>query len=93
MRAVERLRDRLAQRRALRVIDDHRRPGNGLECDPMQPDRATERENGNDATDAAEHGQQAIEKPPVRQPTEARSSTQPRWRKRLSFLVCGWIRT
>jgi len=38
----------------------------------MQPDRTTERKNRNEAADAVEHVPQAIERPPVRQSTEAR---------------------
>jgi len=37
----------------------------------MQPDRTTERKNRNEAADAVEHARQAIERPPVRQSTEA----------------------
>ncbi len=55
MRAVEGLRDRLAQRRAPRIIYDHRCPRHRLKRDPMQPDRATERENRGDAAGAAKH--------------------------------------
>ena len=54
-RAVEGLRDRLAERRALRIIYDHRCPRDGLERNPMQPDRATERENHGNAAGAAKH--------------------------------------
>jgi hypothetical protein len=55
MRAVESLRDRLAERRALRIIYDHRCPRHRLKRDPMQPNRATERENRGNAAGAAKH--------------------------------------
>ena len=67
MGAIECPRDRGRQRRALRVLNKHRRPGDRLQRDPMQPDRATKRENRNGAANAAKHDSKAIEKPPVRQ--------------------------
>src|SRR5207249_6152202 len=55
MSAVKRLANRLAQRRALRVINDHRCPRQRLESDPMQPDRATKRKNCGNPADATKH--------------------------------------
>jgi hypothetical protein len=55
MHAVKGLRNRLAQRRALRIIDDHRCPCQRLKNNPMQANRATKRENRGDATGIAEH--------------------------------------
>ena len=55
MRAIERLRNCLPQRRMLRIFDDHRCPGHGLQGEPMQTDCATKRENCNGAAQAAKH--------------------------------------
>ena len=55
MSAVEGLSNRLAERRALRIINDHRCPGHRLKRDPMQPDRAAKRENRGNAAGAAKH--------------------------------------
>jgi hypothetical protein len=55
MRAIERLRNCLPQRHVLRIFNDHRRPGNGLQGEPMQTDCATKGENGNGAAQAAKH--------------------------------------
>ena len=57
MRAIERLRNRLAQRAALRIIDDHRRPRDGLERQPMEADCAAKRKNCDDAANAAKHSE------------------------------------
>ena len=59
MCAVKRLSNRLAQRRALRVINDHRCPRQRLERDPMQTDCAAKRENRGDAGGAAKHEREA----------------------------------
>ena len=59
MRAVESLRDRLAERRALRIIYDHRCPRQRLESNPMQSDRAAERDDCGDAAGAAKHDREA----------------------------------
>lgn len=59
MRAVKRLSNRLAQRRTLRVINDHRCPRQRLERDPMQSDCAAKRENRGDAGGAAKHEREA----------------------------------
>jgi len=59
MSAVKRLSNRLAQRRALRVINDHRCPRQRLESDPMQSDCATKRENRGNPGDAAKHEREA----------------------------------
>jgi hypothetical protein len=55
MSAIERLRNRLTQRRALRVLNDHGRPGHGLQSEPMQTDCATQSENRSGAAQAAKH--------------------------------------
>ena len=52
---IERLRDRLTQRLAFGIIDDHRRPRDGLKRQPMQAYCAAKRENCDSATDAAKH--------------------------------------
>ena len=59
MSAVKRLSNRLAQRRAHRVINDHRCPRQRLQCNPLQPNRATKRENRGDAAGAAKHEREA----------------------------------
>jgi len=59
MCAVKRLSNRLAQRRALRVINDHRCPRQRLQSNPMQPNRATKRENRGNPADAAKHEREA----------------------------------
>jgi hypothetical protein len=55
MRPIQCLRDRLTKRRAFRVLDEHRRPGERLQCNPVQADRTTKRENRNNAADAVKH--------------------------------------
>jgi len=55
MSAIKRLGNCLTQRRALRILNKHARPGERLERHPMQPDRAAKGENGNNATDLAKH--------------------------------------
>ena len=61
MSAVERLGERRAQRRVLRVLDNHRSPRHRLKRDPMQTDRAAERENHHDAADTTNHTHEASE--------------------------------
>ena len=53
--AIERLRNRLTERTALGIIDDHRRPCDGLERQPMQADCAAKRENRDDAANLVKH--------------------------------------
>ena len=72
MRSVQCLLDRLAKPRAFRVLDHHGGPRQRLECNPVQADRATKRENHNNAADAAKHVVDAIHPLPVRQTTEIR---------------------
>jgi hypothetical protein len=55
MSAVESLSDRLTQGRALRILNKHAGPGERLECNPMQPDRAAKRADRSDATDLSKH--------------------------------------
>jgi hypothetical protein len=59
MRAIKRLSNRFPQRRALRVINNHRCPRQRLESDPMQTNRAAKRDNGGDAGGAAKHDREA----------------------------------
>ena len=59
MRAIKRLSNRFPQRRALRVINDHRRPRQRLERDPMQSDCAAKRENRGNPAGAAKHEREA----------------------------------
>ena len=61
MSAVERLGDRRAQWRVLRVLDNHRSPRHRLKRDPMQTNRAAERENRHDAADTTNHAHEASE--------------------------------
>jgi len=55
MSAIESFSDRVADGILFRVIDDHRRPRDGLERQPMQTDCATKRKNCDDATNPAKH--------------------------------------
>ncbi len=55
MSAVERLRNCLAQRRVLRVIDHHGRPCERLQSDPMQTNRQTKCADRGDPTNAPKH--------------------------------------
>jgi len=71
MRSIKCLLDRQAKLRAFRVLSEHRRPGERLERDPVQADRATKRENHHHAADAVKHAADAIRPLPVRQTTEA----------------------
>ena len=61
MRAIESLSDGLAQRRVLRVFNHHRSPRDRLKRDPMQTDRAAERENRHDAANTANHARETSE--------------------------------
>jgi len=70
MRSIECLLDRLAKPRAFRVLDHHGGPRQRLERNPVQADRATKRENRNNAADAVKHVADAIRLFPVRQTTE-----------------------
>src|ERR1700730_3894987 len=74
MRYVEGAFHSLAKRRALRVLNHHRRPSDRLERNPVQADRATERENHDNAADAVAHVAHAIRSLPVRQTTEHRQA-------------------
>jgi hypothetical protein len=60
MCAIKCLLERLAKRRALRVLDDHRCPGQRLERNPMQAHCAAKRENHDDAANAVKHAVDAI---------------------------------
>ena len=59
MGAIKCLSDCLAQGRALRILDKHARPGERLERNPMQPDRAAKRTDDSNATDLSKHGFEA----------------------------------
>jgi len=61
MSAVERLSNRRAQGRVLRVLENHRSPRDRLKRDPMQTNRAAERENRPDAANTANHAREASE--------------------------------
>jgi hypothetical protein len=69
MRSVEGAFHSSAKRRALCVLNHHRRPGDRLKRNPVQADRATKRENHNHATDAVKHVADVIRLLPVRQTT------------------------
>ena len=53
--SIKCLSDCLTQRRALRILDKHACPGERLESDPMQPDRAAKRADYRNATDLSKH--------------------------------------
>jgi hypothetical protein len=53
-------------------LDHHGGPRQRLERNPVQADRATKRENHNNAADAVKHVADAICSLPVRQTTEIR---------------------
>ena len=72
MRSIQGLLDRLAKPRAFRVLDHHAGPRQRLECNPVQADHATQRENHNNAANAPKHVVDAIHPLPVRQTTEIR---------------------
>src|SRR4029453_2949892 len=55
MGTIKCLSDCLAQGPALRILDKHIRPGERLECDPMQPNRAAKRADCSNAADLAKH--------------------------------------
>jgi len=55
MAAIKRLCDRCSQRRALRTVNDHRRPRERLQSDPVQTNRTTKREDCGDAASEAKH--------------------------------------
>ncbi len=55
MRAVERLSNRLTQRGALGVINDHCRPCERLQSDPMQANRQTKCADRGNPAGAAQH--------------------------------------
>jgi hypothetical protein len=45
------------------IVDDHRRPGDGLERQPLQADCATQRENRNGATNTTKHAHEITDAP------------------------------
>ena len=55
MSTVQRSDNGGAQRLLLRVGNDHGGPGNRLQCDPMQSDRAAKRANRRDAPNKTKH--------------------------------------
>jgi hypothetical protein len=59
MSAIECLRDCCAQRGTPRVIDDHCCPGERLQREPMQPDRAAECEDREEPAGDAKHAREA----------------------------------
>jgi hypothetical protein len=63
MCAIKRLSNRLAQRRVLRVINDHCRPCERLQSDPMQTNRETKCADRGDPASAAQHDCEARERP------------------------------
>jgi hypothetical protein len=56
VRAVERAFHCLAQGSLLRVLHNHRCPGNRLQRDPLKTERETEREDGSEARSGSKHG-------------------------------------
>ncbi len=74
MIAVKSLRDRFPQRSALGVLDEHARPGERLQRDPMQPNRTTKCDDRDGAANAAKHEPRLLRDCPVRQTTEAGSN-------------------
>ena len=52
-----------AQRLLLRVGNDHGGPGNRLQCDPMQSDRAAKRANRRDAPNTTKHNGETSGRP------------------------------
>lgn len=59
MLAIKRLSNRLAQGRAFGIVNDHRRPRERLQSDPMQTDRQTKCANRGNTTSAAKHACEA----------------------------------
>ena len=59
MRAVERLNNRSTQRRVLRVINDHGRPCDRLQRDPVQTNRQTKCADRSDPTSTSKHDYEA----------------------------------
>ena len=55
VRAIEGFGYRLTQSTAFGIIDDHRRPRDGLQRQPMQAYRAAKRKNCDDAANAPKH--------------------------------------
>jgi hypothetical protein len=72
MSAIERLRNRLTQRTVFGIIDDHRRPRDGLKRQPMETDCATERANGDNTSKATNHAAEPSESLDARQSPEQR---------------------
>jgi len=57
------LRNCITQRSVFCVNDNHRRPGDGLERQPLQADCATQRENRNRATNTTKHADETTDAP------------------------------
>jgi hypothetical protein len=51
------------------MLDDHRRPGQRLERNPMQTDRETKREDRHDSPEASKHAGEGSECAPACQST------------------------
>jgi len=74
MSAIKCLSNRLAQRGAFRVIDEHRCPGQRLERDPLQAGGAAKRDDCNNATDLSKHDCEASDQPDLGQANDVRTS-------------------
>ena len=70
MRAIERALDRFAKRNLTGVRDDHRGPGDGLQSQPLQTHRRTEREYRDGFAGKSQHPASLSSELPVRQITE-----------------------
>ena len=73
---IERLRNRLTQRTVFGIIDDHRRPRDGLKRYPMQTDCAAERANSDNTSKATNHAAEPSESVDIRQSPQAATAHQ-----------------
>jgi hypothetical protein len=67
MSTVQRSDNRGAERLLFRVGNDHGGPGNRLQCDPMQSDRAAKRANRRDAPNTTKHNGEISGRPGLSQ--------------------------
>ena len=66
------------------MLNEHRRPGDGLERQPMQSDRAAKRDNRGDAANAMKHDPKGLTK--RRHPVNCR--TPPSRKRIIALPIC-----
>ena len=93
MCTVKRAFHRLAERSLLRVLHNHRRPGNRLERDPLKTKRETEREDGSEARNSSKHASRLTTQSGIGKSQSVQTKTLRLVRRRVSQVnLCLTIR-